>query len=85
MEQKDIKNIADVVESGYVGYTTQYDKTTTAGTEYFGFAPCGSATTAAVWYVKKVVTSEAGDIVTTWANAGTGNVAWSGRASLSYS
>lgn len=76
---------ANLVSSGYYGYTTKYDKTTTALTEYFGYAPCGTATSAAGWTVKKIVTDGSGNITVTWANKGIGNQIWDNIATLTYS
>jgi hypothetical protein len=56
-----------------------------AGTVYEGDAEPGSASNAAVWRIKRTVTS-GGSITVTWAD-GNGNFdnVWDNRASLSYS
>ena len=54
-----------------------------AGTTYIGFAPLGSATSAATWQIKKMVESAG---VTTITFAGPSfNRVWDDRASLTYS
>ena len=82
-EQEDIGQIADLAECGYVGYTNITDSAT-AGTVYFGYAPCGTATSAAKWRIKKTVTA-ANVATVTWANAGIDDQVWDNRASLTYS
>lgn len=65
-------------------YATRLDDSTTANTVYIGKATIGSATSSAVWQIKKVDTTTGAD--TTWAD-GNDNFDnnWDNRASLTYS
>ena len=82
-ENKDLERIAHIVSSGYAGYKTIQDSAT-AGTVYFGYAPCGTAASAPLWRIKKAVTVD-NVVTTTYANAGIDNQVWDNRASLTYS
>jgi len=75
----------DIVASQFIGYRTEYDKTTTSGTEYFGYALSGSLTSASAWKIKKIVTGVGGNVSTTWANAGTSDQIWDDIVTLTYS
>jgi len=63
----------------------QQDESTTAGTIYGGWAPIGSATSASVWKIIKVVKS--GTSLTTYRADGNDNYdnIWDDRQLLSYS
>jgi len=66
----------------YLGYKTKYVKD--GGTEYFGYAPCGTLTSESIWTIKKVVsTSTTTDV--TWANLGENNAIWDNYLTLTYS
>lgn len=67
-----------------VAMANRIDDTTTANTTYIGNAPVGSATSSAVWQIKKLDTSSG--LITTWADGDASfNNVWDDRASLSYS
>jgi hypothetical protein len=82
---EELEGVSNLVGSGYWGHTTKYDKTTTALTEYFGYAPCGTADASPLWTIKKTVTDGSGNIVVTWANSGIANQVWANRTTLTYS
>lgn len=70
--------------SQVVAYATRIDDTTTANVTYFGFAPVGTATSAASWQIYKI--DETSGAVKTWADGDANfNNVWDNRASLSYS
>jgi len=62
----------------------QLDDTSTANVTYIGTAAIGSATSSAVWKIKKI--DETTGLVITWADGDDlFNNIWDNRASLSYS
>lgn len=59
------------------------DTTTAPGIIYIGVAIIGSATSASVWAIKKIDTTNGADV--TWANGdSTSTNIWDNRTSLSY-
>lgn len=78
-------NAVNVVETTGAHYAKIIDPDTTANTTYIGHAAIGSATSSAVWQVRKFVLSGGAQTVT-WAdgNDSFDNI-WDNRASLSYS
>ena len=79
--QVTINQIID--EVAIVQYTTRSDYID-AATTYEGEAVPGTATSSAIWRIKKIATN-AGDVTVTWAdgNANFDNV-WDNRVSLTY-
>ena len=60
---------------------TIVDTTTTAGTIYIGKAEHGIATSAAKWFIRKIVTASGADVT----SVGTAyDQVWDDRASLTY-
>jgi hypothetical protein len=51
---------------------------------YLGNAPPGSATSAAVWKIKRMTQAASGDIDIEWADLGRNTQIWDNRASLTY-
>ena len=74
----------DIQQTIPAGLAMQVNDTGT-GTMYVGEALPGTATSAALWRIKKIVTTGA-DIAITWADGNDyfDNI-WTSRASLSYS
>jgi hypothetical protein len=68
-------------------YATRYDQDAATPTlAYLGKALVGSATSAAIWQIQKLVFGADGDVTITWAdgNSAFDNI-WDDRASLTYS
>lgn len=75
---------ANVVRKQSDNVATRIDDTTTANVSYVGKAPVGSATSSAVWQIKRIDTSSGA--ITTWADGDAQfNNIWDNRSSLSYS
>jgi hypothetical protein len=73
------------IESQTQEFAIRIDEQSTASVTYIGNAKIASATSAAVWQIKKI--DESGSVITvTWAdgNSNFDNV-WNDRLSLSYS
>lgn len=66
-------------------YAVQVDEATGSIT-YIGKAAIGSATSSAVWQIKKMDESTSPEVIITWADGDDSfNNVWDDRASLSYS
>lgn len=65
-------------------YTQMIDYAGTANPVYVGLAPPGSATSAAVWQIKKLTYSGSNPTATQWAAGGAFTQVWDNRASLTY-
>jgi len=67
-------------------YAKHFDMSADGLTAYMGKAEIGTATSAALWQVKKFVFNAENDVIITWAdgNDSYDNI-WDNRAALSYS
>lgn len=80
-----VRELALLVANPFDVYPTTIVDSALAGTVYTGYALAGSAGTAPVWAIKKVVTA-ASVVTTTWALGSTANQnIWNNRAAILYS
>ncbi len=80
-------DIYTITMEAAVPYATRIDQAVDEVTYYTGFAAVGSATSDAVWRIKKTVLSDTSDdVVITWADGDSSfNNIWDNRLSLTYS